>query len=101
METDDGVIDEETVAPGIETGLPGLIFADPLKWATVLNTLEGSFVEVVLGTGESALGHLAGLDDNPDDEESVDLILRSEWDDGPAGSRIQIPLETICLIQIL
>ena len=59
--------------------------------------LEGSLVEVLVSDGESTVGHRAGFVDNPEDEETVDLVLRSEWQDGPAGAHIAFRVEEIGL----
>ena len=93
---------EEVPAPGtISTPVPGLIFADPMVWAQTLSTLEGHMVEVLLSDGESALGYMAGFADSPTDEDEIDLVLRTDWAEGPAGGRIAIPFHTIGLIQVL
>lgn len=95
------ILAEVPDAETINTPVPGLVFADPLKWALTLSTLEGSLVEAFLAGGESTLGYIAGFADNPEDDDEVDLILRSDWSDGPAGARIPIPFQTIGLIQVL
>jgi hypothetical protein len=70
-------------------------------WAHTPSWLEGSLVEVLLTDGQSALGHLAGFADDPVDEETVDLVLCSEWQAGPAGARIATRFEEIGPVQIL
>lgn len=94
-------VDSPPAAGTIDTPVPGLIFADPVRWARTLETLEGSMVEVLLEDGQSTLGHVVRLADNPDDEDGVDVVLHSEWVDGPAGTRIPIPFHQIAVIHVL